>query len=163
VRDEHGFTLIELMVVVLIVGVLVVIALPTFLGARTRAFDRATQSDVRNAFAAEKAYYTDTLTYTENAATMTAIEAAITYLPGDTPLVSDVVYLHLHPVQNEIYLSAVSDSASPETVLSSTSETRQFSSTGFSGAAAAATRGALGPLSARASNSRLACMGESSS
>jgi hypothetical protein len=41
---------------------------------------------------------------------MTAIEAAITYLPGDTPLVSDVVYLHLHPVQNEIYLSAVSDS-----------------------------------------------------
>jgi type IV pilus assembly protein PilA len=110
VRDEQGFSLIELMMVVLIIGVLVVLALPTFLGARTRAFDRATQSDVRNAFAAEKAYYTDTLTYTTNPATMTAIEAAITYLPGDTPLAPDVVYLHLIPIPNEIYVSAMSES-----------------------------------------------------
>jgi type IV pilus assembly protein PilA len=109
-RDEHGFSLIELMTVVLIIGVLVLLALPTFLGARTRAHDRATQADVRNAFAAEKAYYADNLTYTTNAATMTAIEPAITYVDGDTPLVSDIVYLHLHPVPNEIYLSAMSDS-----------------------------------------------------
>ncbi|HET9672711.1 MAG TPA: type II secretion system protein [Actinomycetota bacterium] len=107
--DERGFTLIELLVVVLIISLLAIIALPTFLGARERASDRATQADVRNAFAAEKAFYTDTLTYTENAATMTAIEAAITYLPGDTPLLTDVVYLHLHPVPNEVYLSAKSE------------------------------------------------------
>jgi type IV pilus assembly protein PilA len=110
VRDERGFTLIELMTVVLIIGVLVLLALPTFLGARTRAWDRATQSDVRNAFAAEKAYYTDNLTYTTNPATMTAIEAAITYLPGDTPLVTDVVYLDWDPIPNTVHLSALSDS-----------------------------------------------------
>ena len=109
-RDEHGFTLIELMVVILIIGVLVLLALPTFLGARTRALDRATQSDVRNAFAAEKAYYTDNLTYTTNPATMTSIEAAITYLAGDTPLVSGVVYLDWDPVPNTVYLSARSES-----------------------------------------------------
>jgi prepilin-type N-terminal cleavage/methylation domain-containing protein len=110
VRDERGFTLIELMTVILIIAVLVLLALPTFLGTRNRAWDRATTADVRNAFAAERAYYTDTLTYTTNPATMTAIEAAITYLDGDTPLATDVVYLHLHPVPNEIYVSAMSES-----------------------------------------------------
>jgi type IV pilus assembly protein PilA len=110
VKDERGFTLIELMVVILIVGVLVVMALPTFLGARNRASDRAAQADIRNAFVAERAFYTDTLTYTTDPTTMTAIEPAITYLDGDTPLVTDVVYLHLHPVPNEIYASAMSDS-----------------------------------------------------
>ena len=110
VRDERGFTIIELMIVVMIIGILVVIALPTFLGARTRAYDRAAQSDVRNAFAAEKAFYTDDLTYTTDPATMTAIEAAITYLAGDTPLVIDVVYLDLDPIPNTIYVSALSKS-----------------------------------------------------
>jgi type IV pilus assembly protein PilA len=110
VRDERGFTLIELMTVVLIIGVLVVIALPTFLGARTLAYDRAVQSDIRNAFAAEKAYYTDTLTYTTDPTEMTAIEAAIAYVDGDTPLVTGVAYLHLHPIPNEIFVSGMSES-----------------------------------------------------
>lgn len=98
------------MVVILIIGILVVIALPTFLGARTRAWDRATQANIRNAFAAERAYYTDTLTYTTDPVEMTAIEAALTYLDGDTPLAVGVVYLHLHPVPNEMFASAMSHS-----------------------------------------------------
>ena len=110
VRDERGFTLIELMIVVLIIALLVAIALPSFLGARVQAYDRAAQSDIRNAFAAEKAYYSDTHTYTTDPATMIAIEAAITYLDGDTPLVTGVAYLHLDPISNEIFVSAMSDS-----------------------------------------------------
>ena len=57
--EDEGFTLIELMVVVLIIAILLAIAIPTFLGARERSQDRAAQSDIRNALAAEKVFFTD--------------------------------------------------------------------------------------------------------
>jgi type IV pilus assembly protein PilA len=38
-RREEGFTLIELMMVVLIIAVLIAIAIPTFLGMRKNAQD----------------------------------------------------------------------------------------------------------------------------
>lgn len=61
---EEGFTLIELMVVVLIIGILVAIALPTFLGARTRSQDRAAQANLRTALVAAEAFYMVNETYT---------------------------------------------------------------------------------------------------
>ena len=66
-NDEEGFTLIELMVVVLIIAILIAIAVPTFLGARQKAQARGAQSNVRNAFTAEKTAFTDNSAYVATA------------------------------------------------------------------------------------------------
>src|SRR5437762_6986325 len=84
-RTEEGFTLIELMVVVLIIAILLAIAIPSFLGARGKAQDRAAQSNVRNALTAEKTYYTDNQVYTTDPTSMQGIEPSLTYLASGTP------------------------------------------------------------------------------
>lgn len=83
-EDEEGFTLIELMVVVLIIAILIAIAIPTFLGARQRAQDRAAQSSVRNAFTAAKTIFTDNESYTTaDATTLGNVEPSLTFVAGD--------------------------------------------------------------------------------
>jgi type IV pilus assembly protein PilA len=79
-KDDRGFTLIELMVVVLIIAILIAIAIPTFLGLRRRAQDRAAQSNLRNALTAGKAFYTDDETYAGfDAAAGELIEPSLTW------------------------------------------------------------------------------------
>jgi type IV pilus assembly protein PilA len=112
VREERGFTLIELMVVVLIIAILIAMAIPTFLSARTRAQDRAVQSNLRNALTAERVVYTDAQAFTSDPAMMTPVEPSFVYVDGDTPSLTNRVYLHVHPslFDGELFISAKSAS-----------------------------------------------------
>jgi type IV pilus assembly protein PilA len=86
-NDEGGFTLIELMVVVLIIAILIAIAIPTFLGARQRAQDNAAQSSLRNTLTAAKTIYTDGEDYTDATpgvgGTLKATEPSLSFVAND--------------------------------------------------------------------------------
>jgi type IV pilus assembly protein PilA len=70
-KNQRGFTLIELMIVIAIIGILAAIAIPQFSAYRTRSYNAAANSDLRNAVTAQEAYFQDELIYSAAVAQIT--------------------------------------------------------------------------------------------
>src|SRR4051794_27163843 len=66
-NSDEGFTLVELLVVILIIGILAAIAIPSFLNQKGKGEDAAAKSSAREAATAQETYYTDNSTFTDNA------------------------------------------------------------------------------------------------
>jgi type IV pilus assembly protein PilA len=88
-RDEKGFTLIELMIVIAIIGILAAIAIPQFNAYRARSYNASANSDLRNMITAQEGYFVDNNTYAQGTGAVDRLRT-YGYTPSDGVVTSSI-------------------------------------------------------------------------
>jgi type IV pilus assembly protein PilA len=107
-RPEDGFSLIELMTVVLVIAILLAIAIPMFLGAKDRAGDRAAQGNVHHALVAEHIVFTDSETFSTSNVVLRAAEPRLIYVSGIPAKNTAEVYVGTDPTGDTVVVGVQS-------------------------------------------------------
>ena len=91
-KNQKGFTLVELMIVVAIIGILAAIAIPQFAAYRIRGFNASALSDTKNLQTAEASFFADNQLYAiTGAATALATPAAGNLLTGPQSVANSII------------------------------------------------------------------------
>ena len=107
-ENKYGFTLVELLVVLLIIGILMLVAIPVFMGARNNALRNVAEQSIRNSSRAAIAYYISEGSM-PNATQMKDEQPAYEFVDGSaavpvtqppTIVVDNTNYYHIATVDN---------------------------------------------------------------
>jgi type IV pilus assembly protein PilA len=105
-RSDDGFTMVELIIVILVLGILVGIAVPSFLWHRHTAQDRAAQASLKYALTAARAEYIDPTSFTGlDAALMNQVEPSIKFVDESTSSTAPYMVSVL-PVSDDQWMAA---------------------------------------------------------
>ncbi len=107
-KKNEGFTLIELMIVIAIIGILAAIAIPQFSAYRQRSYNASAEADLRNAATAQEAYFVDMQHYANTigglvGSTYGLYTSAGVTLGGATSGTSQYVLTSYHMSGNKTY------------------------------------------------------------
>ena len=144
-RTDAGFTLIELMVVLLILAILLAIAIPTFLGVTKSANDRAAQSNLNTALVNSKAAFQQNgQSYTGiNTTTLQTAEPSLTFttatIGATTVGQNSIISMFTSSDGNGVVLTAYSKSGNCWIVADNTKAIGTGSATTYTNATAAGT------------------------
>ncbi len=103
-KAEDAFTLVELMVVILIIGVLVAVATPAYVGILNRARHREMQADLRSGLMAVELYFMENGEYTDDPVQLQAMEPVVAYYSPEQPVGTVALRLGASPEHDEICL-----------------------------------------------------------
>jgi prepilin-type N-terminal cleavage/methylation domain-containing protein len=96
-RDNHGFTLLELLVVTSIIGILASIAIPQYTSLRARGFDSKVMAAVRHVATGEEAYFAGNHVYTADVSAldgMVLADVVITITAGNSGDLNSSFHVH---------------------------------------------------------------------